>query len=423
MKGEKMSKNKVKIENKNGNKFNSENKRLNWIVSMFNRYLAETGKENVWTRKLHYFIVSLPADQRKIPRWSGERVYENTPSDYKTLCDLLAEARIAGLIDPDKIIDQKNEPLLESPEERQADFNFICNVTNPGYLSEYCISEEMPGFEVFFDKIETEAEYTNCQFAHQDYRIAVVTEKSSLKEVLTPLCKKYGADLIIFSGNLSVTRVYDLALRAKAENKPVLILYICDLDCAGWTMPGAFYDRLNAIYPNPKNRPIRVALDRQQAIKYHLPASFEADDKKYKKAVKERFIRESGGSECIELDALPEDILVELLEEHLKTYSRVDLDEEKNKKMREIVDSEINSINLLIKSELREFEKEYNDLQKDFNELVKKIKNFFAENAEKAQILKEQQDNLIQKIKDKINANISAFKTKIKAEMEESNKI
>ena len=272
-------------------------KQVKWAVEMFWRYMKEEKPETPYLRGLHYFIVSLPEEERQIPaKGGGTRTYQNTKNEYKNLSRLIVEARIAGLIPFDILVDLKNEEVDITVKERRPPKLRGVSVDSGGYIS--LSTEYMKDFEKFIEDIAIDV--AKPKFYSQKYRITLVIEKSKARDKLRRLAMKYGADFIHFGGQFSVTRVYDIARLAKAENKPCLILYISDLDCSGWFMPEAFFRRLMQIYPNPENKIVRVALTKEQADKYNLPPSFEPDMKLYPKGQIKRFIEESGSDVCIE---------------------------------------------------------------------------------------------------------------------------
>jgi len=214
------------------------------------------------------------------------------------------------------------------------------------------------------------------------------------------LCTKYGADLLIFTGQFSLTRVNDAVSRAMAEEKAVVLLYISDLDCAGWFMPEAFFRRVNEIYPHPDNTVVRVALTREQAIKYNLPPAFDPDDKKYPESQKQRFINESRGRECIELDALDEDVLMQLLEQELRKWANLEKDEEEYDSLRKI--AEVAREKALNSLDLSDLEDEYNELKRQFDGVIKEIQQFWEQIKDRAREIDHKKDDFYEKLRKRI---------------------
>ncbi len=191
------------------------------------------------------------------------------------------------------------------------------------------------------------------------------------------LCSKHGADLLVFSGRHSLTRINDAVNNAKAKDKPIAIFYISDLDIAGWNMPKSFLRRTNEIYPDKDNIVIRVTLTRKQANMFNLPAAFETDDKDYSEVQKQEFIDETGSTICIELDALPEDTILQMLEAELSKYSGLELDNEEYEELIESAHQAAESFEDSKHNELEYLREEYNTIKSRHDSIVTKINDFF----------------------------------------------
>jgi hypothetical protein len=102
-------------------------------------------------------------------------------------------------------------------------------------------------------------------------------EKSSLREVLGPISNRYGTDLVLFSGNASNTRIYELAKAAAEDGRELIVLYFSDCDPSGWGMPTDVARKLQAFkanqFPDLEFRLYRVALTPEQVRANNLPSS------------------------------------------------------------------------------------------------------------------------------------------------------
>jgi len=369
-------------------------KQVEWAVKMFWRYINEEKPATPYLRGLHYFIVSLPREERQMPaKGGGTRTYENTKNDYKNLSRLIVEARIAGLIPFDMLEDLKNEEVYVTVKERTPPKLKDILVDSGGYFSIH--TDPMKDFEEFLEGIV--ADVAKPKFYSQKYRITLAIEKSKAKDRLKRLAMKYGADFIHFGGQFSVTRVHDIARLAKEENKPCLILYISDLDCAGWFMPEAFFRRLMQIYPNPENKIVRVALTKEQADKYNLPPSFEPDMKKYPPGQIKRFIEESGSDVCIEVDAIPEGELVKIAEEELRKWAMLDEDE---KLYRETIERINRRLEELKKEIASQYSSEYENIKEKFNRVIREMEETYRSKEEEIRKAIDEMREIESKIKE-----------------------
>ena len=328
-----------------------------WAAGMLHRYLDEKYRETVGIRRLHYWIVSLPETERQIPSVKESvATYQNTKYWYQRLSELLVNARLKELVSSDAIIDEKNGEPIYMPPREEGKYGIKPLVPEFGYLPSLDGGEEMPNFDDL--EIQFRPESDKPKFASQSHRIVVVIEKATSEQALSKLCESYGADLLIFSGQSSVTRIYDIATQARAEDKPVVVLYISDLDVAGNDMPVSFFRRLREIYPRADHELVRVALTREQAVRLNLPPSFEPRGSASRIS---RFIEETGSDECIELDALDEDDLIQFLRQELRKWAALDVDRDIHAEECE----RLESVSDLLESEidLADLREEYEDLR------------------------------------------------------------
>ena len=178
-----------------------------------------------------------------MPGRSGPRPYENTKTQYQGLSELLVEARRKQKVESHQIIDEKNIALIPMPDREEAQTTWSVSTFSAPSLPDL-YADEMPEWSDWLRDFRYEPHVSRPVFNNQKYRVVVCIEKATSKSRLIEICQQNGADLLIFSGQFSVTRVYDICRRAEEEDKPILLLYICDLDVGGWVMPSAFMGRI-----------------------------------------------------------------------------------------------------------------------------------------------------------------------------------
>ncbi|BDI54838.1 MAG: topo mini-A [Asgard archaea virus SkuldV2] len=389
---------------------------VEWVSEMFKKGFTVKGfyaefpdgvkRKVIWLRGLHYFIVVLPKEQRQIPTVRGTRLYENTKQEYKNLSDIWVKAQLKGLIDSDLIWDNRNDFIIEPLSRRKIDVFDLEYKTRSGYYFSLDIGE-LREFEDFKSSVDVVPYFSENRFASQFYEMIIVTEKLTVKAYIKEICMKHGANCLIVKGQSSYTRVRDICKKAKRNKRPILLLGIYDLDCAGWDMPTSFMKRINQIYPHPHHKFIRIALNRDQAKKYDLPPSFEPDDKGYPKAQKERFYRESGGTSCIELDAMDNSEIRESLRKELERYSGLYLDEIRERRFRKREKKRIGHI-------LTDFD--FDPYRQKYDRAYKRYAKFYKN-------MKQMQDYLRAKynfITDKVWEVKSEIKKNLKKQLEEN---
>ena len=105
----------------------------------------------------------------------------------------------------------------------------------------------------------------------------MVGEKSSLEDVLGPIAESHGADLYLPTGEISDTLIHQMAQIGADDGRPMVVLYFCDADPAGWQMPISVGRKLQAfkvsLFPGLDFQVHRVALTPDQVREYGLPST------------------------------------------------------------------------------------------------------------------------------------------------------
>lgn len=234
-------------------------------------------------RRVHYWFVS----QHGAKKPDGTP-YENTINDWGFLTLASKYARYAGLVPVENIIDRRNPaPIVnimtwdnEKPSKKKDEIN----------------AEEI---------IDEIARLFYCWNEHnsQAYHVEIWCEKSTMNDVLEPICKEYGINLITGLGELSVTAVHSLIRRMGYIAKPVRIFYISDFDPAGECMPVSiarkieYFIRLNDMEEHVRLKQVMLTAD--QCKSFQLPRTPIKDTEKRKDGFETRH-----GTGATELDAL-----------------------------------------------------------------------------------------------------------------------
>ena len=132
---------------------------------------------------------------------------------------------------------------------------------------------------VALPRVWPDADFPTPDVLGYDYRVGdqpvtveLWCEKSTMDDVLAPVCRALHLNLQPLTGYPSVTRLVEMLCRA---HKPTVVLYISDLDPAGCHMPTAFADALRHYGPiYAPTIPLwlkPIALTEEQVTRYHLP--------------------------------------------------------------------------------------------------------------------------------------------------------
>ena len=137
----------------------------------------------------------------------------------------------------------------------------------------------------------------------QPFRLAFVMEKSSVAAILDRIAQEVKADLVPVTGELSDTRIYEMASGAAADGRPLIVLYFSDFDPSGHQMRICVEWKLHALttkeFPNLQYRVIPVALTFEQAERLNLPSTLLKTSERRADRWRERM-----GREQTEIDAL-----------------------------------------------------------------------------------------------------------------------
>lgn len=248
-----------------------------WFADIWERTGYETG---VHLRRIHYWTVS----QSPAVLMPNGLPYENTDKCWQYLVLTSKKARYLGLVQIENIADNKNP--------------------KPHVSALY----DFRGARYEIDKPELAKPYVwvyGMEEANaQPYHLELWCEKSTMNDVLIPICREYGVNLVTFEGEVSITACYDLIKRIQAAGgKPTRVWYISDFDPAGNSMPVAMSRKveymLNHFQCDFDVRIKPIALTAEQVASYDLPRIPIKETEKRAAKFEDAF-----GTGAVELDAL-----------------------------------------------------------------------------------------------------------------------
>lgn len=153
--------------------------------------------------------------------------------------------------------------------------------------------------------------YRKDKWHNQDAYIEIWTEKDALRSVLTEITYSYDVNLMVVRGQVSRTAIYESYKRfAEKADKNCYLYYAGDFDPSGLSIYNSLVDRIKKQGDLGEYiRFERVALTPAQIEEYNLPS----DPVKQRDPNCKRFVSEYGDN-VVELDALPPDVLRNLIE-------------------------------------------------------------------------------------------------------------
>ena len=254
-----------------------------WFADIWKKFDYQSG---IHLRRIHYQLIS----QDPAPLLPDGETYENTKACWKKLNSASKYARYLGLVDAWRFKDRRNpEPVI--------------NVN--GYKVEpYIDITELGYWEVELDSFPSLPSYWLKEYSgDQKYHIEIWIEKSTMNDVLEPVCQSQGVNLIVGMGEFSITSVVKLMNRLKTYKKPCRILYVSDFDPGGRSMPVAVSRKIEKFLEDSDEpfdvRLIPIILTHEQIQKYELPRTPIKESEKRGTQFEKRF-----GEGAVELDAL-----------------------------------------------------------------------------------------------------------------------
>ncbi len=269
-----------------------------WFTNLFHQYRLP---ERFHLRRLHYWLVSQPQP----PRLPDGATYLNTERCYVLLNNSAVWARHLGLVDPTAFEDRRNPPphLL-------ADYALPSgHCAEPGWSVGDVPEWGLPRFEATgltrFEMPGVSVRGYDHSLRDQPCHLEIWVEKSTMNDVLVPICREHGVNLATNVGMASISGVVQMLLRLQRlpDDRPTRIGYVSDFDPAGDCMPVAVARQIEFyIHQYAPGRDIRlrpVALTLEQVRRHNLPRIPIKDSDTRKGDFEDR-----RGEGAVELDAL-----------------------------------------------------------------------------------------------------------------------
>ena len=214
---------------------------------------------------------------------------ENSQKAYSRLGDIVSDARLAGLLDWDMIVDRGRSTQTNSHWEGPAD---ILQAAAKSYQ---------------IDK-----------WALQPCHVEVMVEKQALEGVLLPACQRLDVPFTANKGYSSQSFMYrkgrSLQYYREQKRKDIVVLYLGDHDPSGLDMDRDLQERLEMFTGGPVHVE-RLELLHAQVLQHKPPPNpAKVTDTRAKKYMSQY------GQVSWELDALNPTILASLVDIAVKTY-------------------------------------------------------------------------------------------------------
>ena len=257
------------------------------LIAQANLIIAEYRKQgfNLTLRQLYYQFVS----RNVLPQeWANSAGILNTPSSYNRLGTLVNDARMAGLIDWEAIVDRGRSSYANT------------HWTRPSQILEATVGQ-----------------YAIDRWDNQENYVEVWVEKEALEDVLAQACKPLDVRFFACKGYTSQSAMWEAAQRllgALDRGKQVHIIHLGDHDPSGVDMTRDIQERLD-LFTRSHVHVERIALTIAQVKRYNPPPNpAKTTDSRYSQ------YEELYGNDSWELDALDPALLVDLITKAVLRY-------------------------------------------------------------------------------------------------------
>ncbi len=331
-----------------------------WFGVVWQKYGYNSG---VHLRRIHYQIVS---QETPVKTHDGQ-IYENTEKAWLYLTNAALYARYLGIVDPSCFVDRRaGVPTIN--------FEALGNYV-------YCgVNNEDAELDISLPDIPPPPGYSLDIHIDQPYQVEIWTEKSTMNDIILPLCSRYGANLVSGVGEISLTHAELLIQRIQQNNKPCRILYVSDFDPAGQSMPVAAARKIEyfirTLELNSDVKLLPVVLTKQQCVDYKLPRTPIKETEKRAGTFENR--HGSGATELDAMEALYPGELKKVLEAHILSYYDVELENNKEDTYTQLAQQlqEVsNDVTQEYQTEYLELLTEYNNMRQTIEAQTERLRN------------------------------------------------
>jgi len=218
----------------------SEIEAAQWFADLWSRFDYDRG---VHLRRIHYQIVS---QSPTINMPSAKGAYENTQRCWDYLNNAAKWARYLDLVPGEAFVDRRNpEAIINARYPEPDDWDYDDPTPRVSVLDwgadmwEQFNVPQIPELPALPEGLPDQPKFRIDGYdgIQQPYHIEVWAEKTTMNDVLQPVCQLFNVNLITGAGELSITAVLDFLQRVQKSGKPARILYISAFDPAGLGMP------------------------------------------------------------------------------------------------------------------------------------------------------------------------------------------
>ena len=189
----------------------------------------------------------------------------------------------------------------------------------------------------------------------------VICEKEGLSGIIQPICYRYDVPFVAVRGGASITILHDIWELLERGDLPWKLLTMYDFDRAGSDIERAALRRLEAFGGAAEWTSERIAVTPDQVDELELPMRPE----------------KNGDGEAVELDAIPPDVLAEIVEKAIQSCIPEDIEDRRKAARKDAEDTHRLMVNAMVNESMEDYEPQRNeemqryveDAQPRFNDL------------------------------------------------------
>lgn len=299
----------------------SQTRHGEWFAKLWTQFDLPNG---IHLRRIHYKLVS----QSDPVFMVGGRPYQNTENCWQYLSNASKAARCLSLVAADAFQDKRNPDALIVRDYKER--------LNPWIdleFSDWSIPEINADLADRIDWSFPEIEIGGYLPGDTDqpFHLELISEKSTVDDVIIPLCESLRINYAPATGFQSITGIIGLLQRLRHAKKPGIVFYVSDFDPAGSFMPPAVARQIE--FWLPKYAPgldvllLPIALTQDQVKEHSLPPIPIKETDRRQAGFLEKYGVE-GATELDALEALHPGALAQIIRRSIAPYRDNSIDRE-----------------------------------------------------------------------------------------------
>lgn len=161
--------------------------------------------------------------------------------------------------------------------------------------------------------------YRKDYWATQPHHVEIWVEKDAIIGSIESITKELGVIVRVGRGFLSTTRAHEIAEHFKGIDKPITVFYLGDHDPSGHAIESDLYRRIEDYGSGPFDLE-RLAIFQNDIAKFNLPPLRIKESDSNAQGFARKY-----GNECVELDALPPDVLRQRIQQSVEDLLDIEL--------------------------------------------------------------------------------------------------